>query len=810
MTITIGLNECIAIFSAILALFSTYFTYRQYRYFLKEKNNQRILNKNFGSELFGKEVIQSSTYCYVEPNCTDIDPTREAEPKNLLMLEGNIFSLLDKYLLKETPKKDAIHHILILADSGMGKTSFLLNYYAYNLKKSKRKRQRIALIPLGISNVEEYINKINDKENTIIFLDAFDEDTKAIKDHRERLKFLMEKCRQFKRIVITCRTQFFPTDEEIPKETGIIKVAPRKAGEKGIYIFNKLYLSPLSDSQVDEFLKKRFRWCRKKRKKAKQLIQKIPNLKVRPMLLANIPDLIDREQEDIQYSCELYEIMIDNWFEREKRWVNKENLRQFSEKLAFDLYVKREKRGTEKIPINELNELANEWNIHLDNWQITGRSLLNRDAEGNYKFAHRSIMEFLFVVHFFKIKLEERTFFKWTDQQKLFCIDFFKLLIVDLSFVDLSRVNFSRGNFSGANFTYADLSDADLSLSDLSNANFSNANLSNSRLWHTNLKGANFDKSNLSNANFSEADLYEINFSNTSLQGVNLSGTNLSNANLSNTNLSNANLTDANLRNANLKRSNLAGANIEYANFKDANLEDANLLNARIINFKLHPSKRGTFLYGANFKNTKNIPDWVEEELDENGICQYELRQIATRKTILDTVLNKGDIKPFVKKYRTIIQNVIQTQFKQNFIGFNESDIKDIEIEVYNNIYSNNFNVLRNYDSEKGSFVNLLKIIAVQTTLYEIRNKKKALFIRTNIKDSDIEILNSIMEDEANNINLSPMHRTLFKLRYIYNVDELFIARLADKTILETKNILSRIRREVKEKLDNLLEERIL
>ena len=47
--------------------------------------------------------------------------------------------------------------------------------------------------------------------------------------------------------------------------------------------------------------------------------------------------------------------------------------------------------------VAELDLLAKEWDLQLASWQIGTRSLLNRDALGNYKFAHRSIMEFLFV-----------------------------------------------------------------------------------------------------------------------------------------------------------------------------------------------------------------------------------------------------------------------------------------------------------------------------------------------------------------------------------------------------------------------------
>jgi hypothetical protein len=103
------------------------------------------------------------------------------------------------------------------------------------------------------------------------------------------------------------------------------------------------------------------------------------------MLLAYIPDLIE-SRRDISYAYQLYEIMVDAWLEREKSWVNKSTLRDFSERVALDIYLNREARGMERVPYGDLANLAAEWGINLQHWQITGRSLLNRDAEGNYKF----------------------------------------------------------------------------------------------------------------------------------------------------------------------------------------------------------------------------------------------------------------------------------------------------------------------------------------------------------------------------------------------------------------------------------------
>jgi hypothetical protein len=376
--------------AAVLSAIFDFFGFRLYR---QQRRTQRLLEKSFGSELYGAETIERSTRYYIPPNCSSVDPAQEAEMRQVVATEEKLFEAVDKHLAKDNPHR----HLLLLADSGMGKSSFVLNYYARNQRLSKRKRQRLAVVPLGIPDADEAIAKIQDQQHTVIFLDAFDEDTKAIIDHRQRLLELMYACRHFKRVLITCRTQFFPRDEEIPRETGIARVGPRKAGETAVYEFWKLYLSPLNDEQVEKFLRQRYPyWPWGKRRQAAQLVKKIPLLSVRPMLLAYIPDLLESGAK-IDSSVQLYEVLVEKWLERESRWVKPDDLRAFSERLAVDLYANRQRRGAERIPRRELGELAKTWSISLEDWQLGGRSLLNRDAEGNYKFAHRSIMEYLYV-----------------------------------------------------------------------------------------------------------------------------------------------------------------------------------------------------------------------------------------------------------------------------------------------------------------------------------------------------------------------------------------------------------------------------
>jgi formylglycine-generating enzyme required for sulfatase activity len=380
----------------------------------------KTLKKSPVNKLFDQNTIELSTKYYIEPDCTNnIDPAQDEEPGDIFSYNPKkLFSVVDDYLSKNFRR-----YLLILADSGMGKTSFVLNYYARNLKRFKRNQHFIEIIPLGIKNPDACIEKINNKPETLLFLDAFDEDILAIVDHRQRIKDLMDKCTDFKQVVITCRTQFFPKDEEIPKETGIIKVGPTKAGDGGFYEFYKIYLSPLTDHQVSQYLKRYYPWNFKKRQRAFEIVKKIPNLKVRPMLLSYIPDIIEND-EIITNTAQLYEIMIQKWLVREKRWVKEPNiLLRFSEMLAVDIVVNKSKRGFERIPASELSELANQWQIQLENWQITGRSLLNRDAEGNFKFAHRSILEYLFVRSFLKMSADDRPMVDWTDQMKMFCLE---------------------------------------------------------------------------------------------------------------------------------------------------------------------------------------------------------------------------------------------------------------------------------------------------------------------------------------------------------------------------------------------------
>lgn len=375
----------------------------------------KIAGRSIAKYLDTEVSAERSIRYYIEPHCQDLDPAGAEEPRLALGVKQRLFETLDQALDSDSEYR----YIILLADSGMGKSSALINYCARHLRRI-RKPYKIALIPLGMADADHRIGKVEDKKNTVLFLDALDEDVLAIADHAERLEILLSETRDFRRIIITCRTQFFPKDEEIPTKTGVLKLGSRSAGEPAEHYFHKLYLSPFSDNEVERYVRRRYPWWKiNKRRATRRIVKKIPNLIARPMLLSHIDVLLNRSR-NIHFPFELYEELVRAWIDREKGYISSAPvLRQFSEQLAVVLFLLKDRRGSERASADEVLKLAKEWNINLDSWQLTGRSLLNRDAEGNYKFAHRSIMEYLYVSSFRRGAMHCLNS-SWTDQMESF------------------------------------------------------------------------------------------------------------------------------------------------------------------------------------------------------------------------------------------------------------------------------------------------------------------------------------------------------------------------------------------------------
>jgi hypothetical protein len=382
------------------------------------------LPHTMGAQLYTPQDIYRATRYYVQSDCQSVDPTGSEEFRQVFAARQNSFKALDEVFLGDSRYR----HTLVLADAGMGKSSLLINYYVRHIRSKRKKRSfSITLIPLGIPNVADHIKKVTNRENTVLFLDALDEDTLAIADHKSRLAELLQQTSEFRHVLITCRTQFFLSDEEIPKDAGVLKVGTISAGESRYYLLNKLYLSPFDDTQINLFLRQKFRWQRRKRKEGKRLVRQMGDLSARPMLLAHVDDLIS-QRRTFEFSFQIYDEMVEAWLAREERFAPKGALREFCELAAVNVYCKRETRKSEKISLEELSQIADSISPEVAHWQVlqernksilATRSLLNRDAGGNRKFSHRSIMEYLFIARVVKC-FEVITAREWTDQMRKF------------------------------------------------------------------------------------------------------------------------------------------------------------------------------------------------------------------------------------------------------------------------------------------------------------------------------------------------------------------------------------------------------
>jgi hypothetical protein len=366
------------------------------------------------ADAYSANDTRSYTRNYIQPDCQSVDPSGLEDFRRVVPTRVPLFSAMDRIL--HSPGTERF--LIVLADSGTGKTAFLLNYYARHRRRWwwQLRGIELKLVPLNQPDATEMIAAVPeaDRKKTVLFLDALDEDQKAIAGHRQRLSKLIGLSQKFRSVVITCRSQFFLKDEEIPTDTGVITTLPTKDSKR--YSLQKLYLAPFTDEQVDTYLRRTFRWGRR-REEARNVVRQIPDLVVRPLLLTYVEDLL--ANKDIKLTFQMYETVVEKWCERESGFVAPDKLREFSECLAEEMFLFRCARQMERIPEAELQPLAASFNIDLKSWQLRGRSLLNRDAAGHYKFSHRSILEYLFVKRFTRgrVRLHSEP---WTDLMQIF------------------------------------------------------------------------------------------------------------------------------------------------------------------------------------------------------------------------------------------------------------------------------------------------------------------------------------------------------------------------------------------------------
>lgn len=390
------LNTLVSFFDSIQGILVFGFTIVMFlvsKYLLTLKSKKSF--KKFLSDNYKESKIVLKKY-YIPTRAQDIDPCEKDEIRDGCG-DCQTYSLID-FFTKEAFTSDCQDkYFLVLADSGMGKTTFLLKLYQ---TLSKRRQAKVVMVPLSLNDCIKEIQKIEDKENTILLLDAFDENKNAMRNYKTFLSNLLNTTEKFRKVVITCRTQFFPDKASEPDQSGRIRIG---TGEKKDEIVRK-YISPLNDAELKKYLRKKYGFSRNKQQQALEIIEKVPALMARPIILSWI-DFLCTEPTSFTYSFEIYRTIIDKWIEREiYDNVTADQLMEFSMTLSRNMC----KDEISSMQAFRVVNIAGSRGINLDSITAKSRSLLNRDGNGNYKFAHRSFLEYFMAYdHFNSIRLPE-------------------------------------------------------------------------------------------------------------------------------------------------------------------------------------------------------------------------------------------------------------------------------------------------------------------------------------------------------------------------------------------------------------------
>lgn len=365
--------------------------------FTKSRNNKDLY------PFYNNKILKDARKKYIRTKCQNLDPSVDINYKSsyaFAVKEDLLDFFLDKvFKIKNIENK----FYLILADSGMGKSTFMLNlFYKFNsLKNIIFSKTKIKLLPLGekYQTIIETISSIEDKKNTILLLDALDESPIFITNEEINTKFneLIELVKDFKIVIITCRTHFFSKEKDEPFE---LKIKRFNTKGNGFHLIKKLYISPFDDNDIESYINKTFNIFEEEKKaKANRIIANANDLFIRPMLLSYIKDLVT-EKKDLHYNFEIYESLINTWVEREankypleEKEIFKFKLYKFSYEIATYIYNNYEQTGL-FVTLDVAIELAEFTEINLSDLEIKSRTLLNRNSEGSYKFSHKSIYEF--------------------------------------------------------------------------------------------------------------------------------------------------------------------------------------------------------------------------------------------------------------------------------------------------------------------------------------------------------------------------------------------------------------------------------
>jgi len=436
---------------------------------------------------------------YVEPECQDTNPA-DHQDEDYPVTKSPIMKRIDQFI-HFMPSQLGGNQMIVLSDAGMGKTALLTMIKLLHLTAFWLKDKDCVLKKLGKTTLDE-IAKIENKRNTILLLDSLDEDTEAFGKVQERLISILDAVQQFHKTIITCRTQFFPKTEKDPfNRPGVVKISK--------FVCPAKYLSFFGFEKVEEYLMKRFPaklliFTDSKVEAAQRVIAKMGMLRCRPMLLSYIEDLMAMPEikgDNSEYH--VYDALVRSWLIRQEgkpdTKVSADDLLPACIILATVMQV-REQRSISEQKLDTLIEKIKDVDVSpVTKIDMKGKSLINRNSDGDYCFSHFSIQEFL-VAKLLLEKPDGKYWFTPRLKHKVRMTDFIvRMMVVSgkvpnfIELLDFKKMDLVNADLKGIQLPGADLSGIDLSGADLRNANLRGANLSNAKFDGAKLESSQYE-----------------------------------------------------------------------------------------------------------------------------------------------------------------------------------------------------------------------------------------------------------------------------------------------------------------------------
>ncbi len=434
---------------------------------------------------------------YVEPNCQHHNPSDHLEDKEpRAAIKSPVFKTINDFLEGEyAVTEGGRNQMFILSDAGMGKTSLLVMLKLTQLTRFWTRQHHCELLKLGGDTLPR-VQALPAPGSTVLLLDALDEDITAWGKIEHRLLEILTHTSKFRRVIISCRTQFFP-------ETAADTFANPGRVKLGGFVCPMLFLSLFDNAQVEKYLDKRYpdtwvHWfqANTKREKAQRSVEKMKDLRCRPMLLAHIEDLVESTVTDwTEYG--VYEALVQAWLDREETKFHKQGRDDITAASLFhaSVLVAEQMRRNRSRFLTEA-QLDQQMINHPELKQLTeikfgGRSLLNRNAVGDYRFSHFSIQEFLEAEQVMQAGAhQDRLEVPQLASEKVirFVLDG-RAKDCPAKPLVLRGLNLARFDLKGLDLRDCDFSHSDLSGADLSSARLDRAVLRNTRLTGANLVG---------------------------------------------------------------------------------------------------------------------------------------------------------------------------------------------------------------------------------------------------------------------------------------------------------------------------------